>query len=85
MFLKVSQENTCVGHNSIVNKVAELRAFSLVEKKFQRNRFPVKLAKFLRTQTFKNIGEQLLLFLHVIFYIMHEKDLHEKIQLAMRD
>ena len=88
MFLKISQisqENTCVGHTSLFNKVAELRAVSFIKKKFQRNCFPVKFAKFLRTPTFKNIGERLLLYLHVIFYTMHEKDLHEKIQLAMRD
>ena len=87
MFLKISQilqENTCVGHTSLFNKVAELRAVSFIKKKFQRNCFPVKFAKILRTPALKNIGERLLLYLHVIFYTMHEKDLHEKMQLAMR-
>ena len=70
---------------SFFNKVAGLRAFSFIKKKFQRSCFPVKFAKFLRTPTFKNICERLLLYLHVILFTMHEKDLHEKIQLAMRD
>ena len=84
MFLEISQisrENTCLEHTSLFNKVAELRVFSFIKKKFQRNYFPVKFAKFLRTPTFKNIGE----VAHVIFYTVHEKDLHEKIQLEMRD
>ena len=88
MFLKISQisqEITCVGHTFLFDKVAELRVFSFIKKKLKRNWFPVKLAKFLRTPTVKNIGERLLRYLHVIFYTMHEKDLHEKIQLAMRD
>ena len=68
-----------------LNRVAGLRAFSFIKKKFQCSCFSVKFAKFLRTPTFKNIGERLLLYLHVIFYAMHEKDLHEKIQLAMHD
>ena len=67
------------------NKVAGLWAFSFIKKKFQRSCFPVKFVKFLRTPTFKNIGEQLLLHLHVIFYTMHDEDLHEKVQLAMSD
>ena len=70
---------------SFFNKVAGLWAFSFIKKKSQRSCFPVKFVKFLRTPTFKNIGEQLLLYLHVIFYTMHEEDLHEKIQLAMSD
>ena len=70
---------------SFFNKVAGLRAFSFIKKKFQRSCFPVKFAKFLRTSTFKNICERLLLYLHVILFTMHEKDLHERIQLAMRD
>ena len=45
----------------------------------------MKFAKFLGTPTFKNISEQLLLDIHVILYTVHQKDLHEKIQLAMRD
>ena len=59
----------------------KLQSLSFIKKKFQRNCFPVKFAKFLRTPTFKNIGE----VAHVIFYTVHEKDLHEKIQLEMRD
>ena len=70
---------------SLFNKVAELRAFSFIKKKFQRSCFTMKFAKFLGPPTFENICEQLLLDLHVILYTMHEKDLHEKIQLAMRD
>ena len=70
---------------SFFNKVAGLRAFSFIKKKFQRNCFPVKFAKFLRTRTFKNICERQQLYLHVILFTMHEKDLHERIQLAMRD
>ena len=67
------------------NKVAGLRAFNFIKKKFQCNCFPVEFAKLLRTPIFKNICERLLLYLHVILFTMHEKDLHEKIQLAMRD
>ena len=70
---------------SFFNKVAGLRAFSFIKKKFQRSCFPMKFAKFFRTPTFKNIGERVLLYLHIIFNTMHEKDLHEKIQLAIRD
>ena len=65
--------------------MAGLSAFSFIKNKFQRNCFPVKFAKFLRTSTFKNICERLLLYLHIILFAMHEKNLHEKIQLAMRD
>ena len=68
---------------SLVNKVAGRRAFSFIENKLQRCCFPVKLAKFLGAPNFKNICEQL--HLHVILFTMHEKDLHEKRQLAMRD
>ena len=70
---------------SFFNKVAGLRAFGFIKKKFQGSCFPVKFAKFLRTPTFKNICERLLLYLHVILFTVHEKDLHEKIQLAMRE
>ena len=70
---------------SLVNKVAGRRAFSFIENKFQHCCFPVKLAKFLRTPNFKNICKQLLMYLHVILFTMHEKDLHEETQLAMRD
>ena len=70
---------------SFLNKVAGLTAFSFIKKKFQRSCFSVKIGKFLRTLTFKNICERLLLYLHVILFTVHEKDLHEKIQLAMRD
>ena len=70
---------------SFFNKIAELRPFSFIKTKFQRSYFPVKFAKFLRTPTFQNIGERLLLYLHVILFTMHEGDLHENIQLAMRD
>ena len=86
MFLKISQilqENTCVG--VFFNKVAGLRASSFIKKKFQCSCFPVKIVKFLRTPTFKNISERLLLYGHVILFTMHEKDLREKIKLVMRD
>ena len=69
MLLKLSQislENTCVG--VFFNEVAGLRAFNSMKKKFQRNCFPVKFAKFLRTP------ERLLLYFHVILFTMHEKD-----------
>ena len=69
---------------SFFNQVAGLRAFIFLKKKFQPSFFLVKFAKFFRTPTFKNIGERLLLYLHVSFYTMYEKDLHEKIKLAMR-
>ena len=59
---------------SFFNKVAGLRAFSFIKKKFQRSCFPVKFAKFLRKPTFKNICERLLLYLHAILFTMHEKD-----------
>ena len=56
------------------NKVAALRAFKFIKKKYQRSCFPVKFAKFFRTPTFKNICERLLLYLHVILFTIHEKD-----------
>ena len=69
---------------SFFNKVAGLRAFSFIKKKFQRSCFPVKFAKFVRTSTFKNICERLVLYLHVILFTMHEEDLPENIELVMR-
>ena len=64
---------------SFLNIVAGLWAFSFIKKRFQRSCFSVKFAKFLRTPTLANICEWLLLYLHVILFTMHEKDLHEKI------
>ena len=59
---------------SFFNKVAGLRAFNFIKKKYQRSCFPVKFVKFFRTPTFKNICERLLLYLHVILFAIHEKD-----------
>ena len=56
------------------NKVAGLRAFNFIKKKYQRSCFPVKFVKFFRTPTFNNICERLLLYLHVILFTIHEKD-----------
>ena len=56
------------------NKIAGLRAFNFIKKKYQRSCFPVKVAKFFRAPTFKNIREQLLLYLHVILFTIHETD-----------
>ena len=38
----------------------KLQTCSFINKRLQNRRFPVKLAKFLRTSTFKNICERLL-------------------------
>ena len=59
---------------SFFNKVAGLRAFSFIKKKYQRSCFPVKFVKFFRTPTFKNNCERLLLYLHVSLSAIHEKD-----------
>ena len=59
---------------TFVDNVAWLRAFNFIEKKLQHSCFTVKFAKFLRTPTFKNVCERLLLYLHVILFTMHEKD-----------
>ena len=75
MFLnisQISQENTCVGVFLI--KLQGWRVYNFISKNFQRSCFPVKFAKFLKTPNFKNICEQLLLYLHVILFTMHEKD-----------
>ena len=56
-----------------VNKVARLRLFNVIQKKFQRNCFPVKFAKFLWTPILKNIYGRLLLYPHVMLFTMHEK------------
>ena len=66
---------------SFCNKVAWLRAFSFIKKKYQRSCFAVKFAKVFRTPTSKNICERLLLYLHVILFTVHEKDTAN----AMRD
>ena len=60
---------------SFFNKVAGLRTFNFIKKKFQRSCFPWKFAKFLRIPIFNDICERLLLYLHVIIlFKMHEKD-----------
>ena len=82
MFFKISQillENTCA--RVFFNKVAGLRAFNLIKKKFQHGCFIVKFTKFLRTPILKNICERLLLHLHVVLFEMHEKDAANDAQL----
>ena len=60
---------------SFFNKLAELRASNFIRNKFQCSCFPVEFAKLLRTPIFKNICGRLLLYLHVILFSMHEKDI----------
>ena len=45
------------------NKVAVLRSFNFIKKKFRPSWFQVKFAKLLRTPILKNICERLLLYL----------------------
>ena len=47
--------------------------------------FSSEICEIFKTPTFKNICQRMLLYLHVILFTMHEKDLDEKIQLPMRD
>ena len=56
MFLKFSQENTCVGVSFF-----SLKTCYFIKKRFQQRGFHVKFAKFLRTPILKNISERLLL------------------------
>ena len=51
---------------SFFNKVADLQACNFIKNGLQYRCFPVNFAKFLRTPTFKNICEQLLL--HLKYY-----------------
>ena len=55
------------------NKVAGLEGPATLLN-FQRSCFPVKFAKLLRAPIFKNIWEQMLLYLRVILFTLHEKD-----------
>ena len=59
---------------TLINKVAGLRTFIFITKKFKGSGFPVKFAKFLTKPILKNICERLLPYLHVILFTMHEKD-----------
>ena len=63
-FLKISQysqENTCVGV-SLLLKIQAFRPATLLKRDSKKSVFfPVKLEKFLRTLTLKNICERLLL------------------------
>ena len=56
MFLKFSQENTCVGVSFF-----SLKTYYFIKKRLQQRGFHVKFAKFLRTPILKNISERLLL------------------------
>ena len=60
VFLKISQENTCIG--VCFNNVAGLQACKFIKKILQHWCFLMKFAKFLRTPTLKNNCERLLLF-----------------------
>ena len=51
---------------SFFNKVADLQACNFIKNGLQYRCFPVNFVKFLRTPTFKNICEQLLL--HLKYY-----------------
>ena len=42
-----------------LKKVAGLKAFNFIKRRFQRMCFPVNIAKFLRTPILKNICERL--------------------------
>ena len=57
-----------------LNKVAGLKVFNCIKERFQLRCFVMTCAKFLRTPISKNICEQLLLYLYVILFAMHEKD-----------
>ena len=46
---------------SLLKKVAGLQVCNFIKKRLQHRYFPVKIAKFLRTITLKNICERLLL------------------------
>ena len=46
---------------SLVNKVAGLKAYNFIKKRFQHRCFPVNIQKILRTTVLKNIRESLLL------------------------
>ena len=59
---------------SFLNKVAGLRTFNFIKKKFQRRYFPMGFSKILRTPTLKNICEQLPLYLHVIRTLLNIYD-----------
>ena len=43
----------------LFNKVAALRPTTLLEKRLRHRRFPVNIAKFLKTRILKNICERL--------------------------
>ena len=45
---------------SLYNKTAGLQAWNFIKKSLQHSRFPVNIAKFLRTPFLKNIRERLL-------------------------
>ena len=45
--LQYSEENTCVG--AFLNKVVGPKACDVIKKRFQHRRFPVNVAKLLRT------------------------------------
>ena len=45
----------------LFDEVAGLQACSFIKKRLQQRRFPVHIAKFLRTPVLKNICERLLL------------------------
>ena len=44
---------------SLFNKVADLKVWNFIKKKFQHRCFPVNIAKFLKSLILKNICEQL--------------------------
>ena len=46
---------------SLLDKVAGLRACNFIKKRLQQRCFPMKFAEFLRTPILKNICKQLLL------------------------
>ena len=67
-----SQKNTCGG--AFFNRVASIQACNFIKKRLEHRCFSMKLAKFLRTPTLKNICKWLLLSQTVLFYFYGEKD-----------
>ena len=59
-FAKLTGKHQC--RSLFFNKVAGLMPATLLKKRLWHRCFPVNFAKFLRTPTFKNICERLLLF-----------------------
>ena len=56
---------------SLLNKVARLKACKIIKKGIQHWCFPVNIEKFLRTPTLKNICERLLLVYCFFFFFLH--------------